>query len=209
MNRARDVLRNVSVRTKDDLAVLQDLPKGRSQVAHGFPITPVFDALSSFTLSWRVGMHQEVSSSVSGIVPLTYDTTTKHDADVVVMRLRQYRATYASDSSDAKDGKTHIQLEAFDFVKRQAKRPDSTFYLSDLFIDNSNGLPSEVRYAGGNEISFVVDYAQIGGYWLVNHAHYEETIFAPLHVGRFHVTADAVYDNFAFPSVAPDPRLAG
>jgi hypothetical protein len=124
------------------------------------------------------------------------------------VRLRAYRATYAPDSSDAPDAKTHILLEPFDFVKRQVVRPDSTFFLSDLYIDNASGMPSEVKYSGGNDLLFVVDYAPIGGYWLVNHAHYEETIFLPLHFARFHVSADAVYRDFAFPPVAPDPRLA-
>jgi hypothetical protein len=208
LGKQRDIVRAVSVRTSDDLAVIQDLPRGRNQLGRGFPVTPAFDALSYFTLSWRVGAHQDVSAYVHDVTPLHYDEVPTNGADVVVVRLRAYRATYASDSSDAPNGTTHITLEPFDFVKREVRRPDNTFFLRDLYVDNANGMPKEVKYAGGNDIQFVVDYAAIGGYWLVDHAHYEETIYAPFHVARFHALADAVYEDFTFPVVAPDPRLA-
>lgn len=208
VHRERDVVRNVSVRTKDDLAVLQDLPTGKNQLGHGFPIMPSFDALSYFTLSWKVGAHAEVSAYVHDVTPLRFDTT-ESKADVVVFRLRQYKAEYANDSSDATDAKTHIVLVPFDYVKRQVRKPDSTFFLSDVFIDNASGLPSEVRYAGGDDIVFDVKYASVNGNWLVTYAHYEETLHGPLRIGSLHVVADATYDQFAFPETAPDPRLAG
>jgi hypothetical protein len=207
LGKHRTVIRSVSLRTSDDLAILQDLPQGANQLAHGFPVTPVFDALSNFTLSWRVGAHMEMSSYVHDVQPLTYQGTQDTGADVVVMRLRQYKADYANDSSDAPDGKTHITLEAFDFVKQQVLRPDSTFFLTDLYIDNASGLPAEVRYAGGEDIVFVVDYGMVQGHWLVTRGHYEETLHGPFHVGRLHVIADAVYDDFDFPKDPPDPRL--
>jgi hypothetical protein len=208
LGKQRDIIRQVSVSTQNDLAVIQDLPRGRNQLARPFPVTPAFDALSYFTLSWRVGAHEDVSAFVHDVTPLHYADVPNTGADVVVVRLRAYRATYAPDSSDAPDAKTHIELQPFDFVKRQVARPDSTFFLSDLYIDNASGMPTEVKYSGGNDLLFIVDYASIDGYWLVDHAHYEETIFLPLHVGRFHVSADAVYSDFAFPLAPPDPRLA-
>jgi hypothetical protein len=201
------VIRAVSVRTRDDLAVIQDLPRGANQVGHGFPVTPAFDALSYFTLSWHVGAHTQVSAYVHDVTPLVYPDV-KSDADVVVMRLRQYRADFANDSSAAPNGKTHITFVPYDFVKKQVLKPDSTFFLSDVYIDNATNLPTEVRYAGGNDIVFVVDYTMLDGHWLVDHAHYEETLHGPLNIGRLHVIADAVYDEFEFPADAPDPRLA-
>ena len=207
LGKARDVLRAVDVRTSDDLAVLQDLPRGANVLAHGFPITPSFDALSYFTLSWKVGAHSDVSSYVHDITPLRYAEGATSQADVVVFRLRQYRAQYASDSSDAAGGRTHVALVPFDFVKKAAVRPDSTFYLSDVVIDNATHLPSSVRYIGGDDIDLTVDYAMQQGHWLVSHVHYEETLHGPLRVGRLRVIADAVYDSFAFPESAPDPRL--
>ena len=149
----------------------------------------------------------EMSSYVHDIQPLTYQEQQDTGADVVVFRLRQYKADYAPDSSEAPDGKTHITLEPFDFVKRQVLQPDSTFFLSDLYIDNASGLPTEVRYAGGEDIVFVVDYGMVQGHYVVTHGHYEETLHGPLHIGRLHVIADADYDQFAFPTDPPDPRL--
>ena len=207
IGKSRDVIRAVAVRTSDDVAVLQDLPHGANVIGHGFPVTPAFDALSYFVFSWKVGAHFDVTAYVHDITPLQYAEGVKSDADVVVFRLRQYRAEYADDSSDAPTGRTHITLVPYDFVKRAAEKPDSTFYLSDVVIDNATQLPASVRYKGGDDIDFTVDYAAQAGHWLVSHAHYEETLRGPLHVGRLRVIADAVYDTFAFPTSAPDPRL--
>lgn len=208
LKRARDIVRSVAVRTRDDMAVIQDLPKGRNQVAHGFPVTPTFDALSYFTLSWASRPHDIVEAYVHDVTPLTYNNPGANaSADVVVYRLRYFRAAYADDSSDAPDGRTHIHLEAFDFVKA-ANRPDKTIYFSDVYIDNATGLPARVRFTGQNEKEFIVDYTTIDGHWLINHAHYEETVLAPLKLARVHGIADAVYDSFEFPERAPDPRLA-
>jgi len=207
IGKARDVLRAVAVRTRDDLAVIQDLPRGANALGHGFPITPSFDALSYFTLSWKVGAHTEVSSYVHDVTPLRYAENATSEADVVVFRLRQYRAEYAPDSTDAPNGRTHVALVPFDFVKKAAVRPDNTFYLSDVVIDNATHLPASVRYKGGDDIDLTVDYATQSGHWLVSHVHYEETLRGPLHIGRLRVIADATYDTFAFPESAPDPRL--
>jgi len=206
LNRERDILRSVSVRTRDDSAVIVDLPNGGTQVGHAFPITPSFDALSNFVLHWKIGIHQDVTSYVSDVEPLHYDSSSSN-ADVVVFRLRQYKAFYAKDSSDAPDGKTHVTLEPYDFVKKQAAKPDNTFYLADLYIDNASGLPTEVIYTGGDDIRFTIDYGTFAGHWLVQHVHYEETLRGPLRLGRLHFSADAIYDQFAFPVTAPDPRL--
>jgi hypothetical protein len=149
-----------------------------------------------------------VTSYVHDVKPLTYPDATANGADVVVVRLRQYKAEYAPDSSDAADGKTHITLVPYDFVKRETVRPDETFYLSDLVIDNASGLPTEVRYRGADDIQFDVEYSVLETHWVITHAHYEETLHGPLRIGRLHVLADAVYDTFTFPTAPPDPRLA-
>jgi hypothetical protein len=207
VGRDRDVLRRVSVRTKDDVAVIADLPQGRVQLGHGFPITPAFDALSSFTLSWKIGAHFDLTSYVHDVVPLSYGEREASNADVVVFRLRQYRVDYAGDSSDAPDGATHITLRPYDFLKRAVVKPDATFFLSDLYIDNATDLPKKVRYQGGDDIDFSVNYGSVQGHWLVERAHYEETLHGPLRIGRLHVVADAAYDEFGFPVEAPDARL--
>jgi hypothetical protein len=208
LGKERDVLRAVMVRTRDDTAVIQDLPQGQNQLGHGFPVTPSFDALSYFTLSWRVGARMDLTAYVHDVTPLNYPQVSDAGADAVVVRLRAYKAEYAPDSSDAADEKTHITLVPYDFVRHEALRPDSTFYLSDVVIDNATGLPDEVRYAGGNDIVFDVAYGMREQHWVVTHAHYEETLRGPLRIGRLHVAADATYDDFTFPETPPDPRLA-
>jgi hypothetical protein len=208
MRQQRDVIRSVQVRTKDDVAVIQDLPQGRNQLGHGFPVTPTFDALSYFTLSWRVGAHQEVSASVHDVTPMTYTDPSTSQADIVVTRLRAYRAQYAPDSSDASDAKTHVTLEPLAFFKNQYN-PDTTFYFNDLYIDNASGLPSRVVLEGSDGKQFILDYGTVAGHWVLTHIHYEEILHGPLRVGRLHVIADVVYDQFGFPDLPPDPRLAG
>ncbi len=206
LGKSRELARDVAVRTNDDLAVIQDLPQGANQLARGFPVTPVFDALSYFQLDWKVGYHTEVSSFVHDIQPLTYKDPDTANSDVVVVKLRQYKAEYAADSSDAPDGRAHIVMVPYDFVKAGAN-PDKTFYLSDVVVDNASDLPVSVTYSGGDNTTFVCDYGSEKGHWVVQHVHYETTLHGPLRIGQLHVIADAKYDKFAFPEDAPDPRL--
>jgi hypothetical protein len=194
------------VRTRDDLAVLQDLPKGRRQITpHAFPITPTFDALSYFSLHWAATAHMALTAYVQDVQPLTFmQATPAEKADVVVVNLRYYHATYAADSSDAPDGRTHISMRPYQFLTRGA--PKNTFYFADLYINNTDGLPSRVHFSGPDE-DFAVDYDTMQEHWVVTHAHYEETVFGPLRLGALHVVADAAYDGFTFPSEPPDPAL--
>ncbi len=208
LGRDRTISRSVDVRTRDDLAVLHDLPGGATSIARGFPVTPGFDALSYFTLSWSVGRRMDVSASVHDVKPLTYAAPDKTAADVVVVRLRQYRVAYAADSSGEPGRRTHITLEPYDFVRHAVVKPDSTFFLSDLVIDNGTGLPVEVGYSGGDDIRFTVEYGTYQNTWLVDKVHYEETVHGPLRIGRVHFVADATYSNFTFPASAPEAALA-
>jgi hypothetical protein len=209
MKRERDIERSVMVRTSDDRAIVQDLPKGRSQITHAFPILPTFDALAYFTLTGTVNMRDALESYVHDVTPLTYDdtqTTKKSDADVVVIRLRAYKATYAPDSSTAPDGLTHLLLEPYQFVEQSASKDN--FFFNDLVCSNATKLPTHVAFAGTDDLAFAVDYTVADGNWVVNHAHYEQTQFAPMRIGRVHAVVDSNFSDFAFPTTAPDPRLA-
>lgn len=209
MNRERTIERSVSARTSDDKAIVQDLPKGRMQITHAFPILPTFDALSYFTLTGTVNLHDALESYVHDVTPLTYDdpgSAKSNDANVVVIRLRAYRATFASDSSSDPSGKLHLTLEPYQFVEDKASKDN--FFFSDLVCDNSTNLPLHVGFQGPDGLAFAVDYTTIGGNWVVGHAHYEQTQFAPMRLGRVHAIVDADYSDFAFPSSPPDPRLA-
>lgn len=194
------------LRTADDTAILQDLPKGQRQRAHGFPITPTFDALSYFNLQWFAGARMNLSSYVKEIQPLTYEEASPAaKVDVVVINLRYYHAMYAADSSDTPNGHTHISMRPYQFLTRGA--PQSALYFADVYIDNVTGLPSSVHFTGPENRDFTVDYGTIENHWLITHAHYEETLFGPLRIGALHVIANATYDSFTFPTAPPDPQL--
>lgn len=186
------------------------MPKGRNQLGHGFPVTPTFDALSYFQLTWRVtSLHQDLTAYVEEVTPLTYtDPNTSGEFDVVVTRLRAYKAEYAADSSDAPDGRTHITLSPLQFVVAKAN-PDTTFYFEQLYIDNATDLPTRIVMSGANDKQFILDYQTVEGHWLLRHIHYEEILHGPIHVGNLRVIADVDYNDFGFPVIAPDPRLAG
>jgi hypothetical protein len=194
------------VRTRDDLAVIQDLPRGKNQLGRSFPVTPVFDAISSFGFNWSVTRTGELTAYVHDVVPLTFNQPQQAGADVVVSGLRYFRAEYAPDSSDALDGSTHLTLRPYQFLVDQVG-PDSLFF-NDVVCDNATGLPTHVRSIGGRDSELIVDYASAEGHWLVRHVHYEETYIGPLAMFRVHSIADAEYSDFTFPASAPDPRLA-
>jgi hypothetical protein len=206
LKRERDVIRSVMVRTRDDLAVIQDLPQGKNQIGHGFPLTPVFDAISSFGFNWNVTRTGELTAYVHDVVPLTFNTPQQAGADVVVSRLRYFHAEYAPDSSDAPDKAMHVTMQPYQFLVDQVPR-DDLFY-TDVSCSNATGLPTRVRMAGGQESELIVDYGISGDHWLVQHVHYEQTYIGPLSLFRVHSSADADYSDFAFPEAAPDPRLA-
>ncbi len=205
MQRERQTDRSVVVRIATDTAILHDFPHGGSFVGTAYPITPVFDALSAFTLRWHIDIHGNLDAAVSGVQPLRYDLTPQPtSADVVVTRIYAYHASYATDSSNAQAGTTHVVLKPYQFF---ASKAGGSLFFTDLYIDNATGLPSRVRLAGSDDKELVVDYADVQGHWLVGHLHYEETAVAPLHLARIHGVVDANYADFTFPPTAPDPRL--
>jgi len=205
MNRRADVMRDVKARTRDDLAIMQDLPQGAERVGHAFPLLPTFDALSYFRLVGTGGPHNSLDSYVTDVQPLRYSggqSTT--GADVTVTNLRYYYAKYADDSSDDPNGKTHITLRPLPTLLRNYR---GNLFFSELVIDNQTHLPVRVVFTGLNDRTFAVDYLMVQNHWLVNRAFYEETEYGPLHIGRVHFTVDATFDQFAFPDSPPDPRL--
>jgi hypothetical protein len=207
MNQDRSLARHVETRTRDDLAILQDLPKGRNVLARSFPVSPTFDALSYFRFVWKVTARGALDAYVTDVVPLRYTLTpSQANTDVFVASLRYYRATYAPDSSDAPNGVSHVVLNAYDFVK--AEGAHNTLYYTDVYIDNASRLPVDVRMGGDNGLVLDVRYTVADNHWVIDNVHYEETILAPLGIARFHVTSDAKYSKYEFPTTPPDPRLA-
>jgi hypothetical protein len=211
LKRERDILRYVAARTDDDTAVVQDLPKGRSQITHAFPLLPTFDAISYFVLTGSANLRNSLEAYVHDVKPLEYQASSDtpqegKQPDVVVVRLRAYRVKYAPDSSESPDGRTHLTLEPYQFVTQNASKDN--FFFDDLVCDNATNLPTHVSFSGPDGLQFVVDYTTVDGQWVVSRAHYEQTQFAPLRIGRAHAIIDATFDQFTFPRTAPDPRLA-
>ena len=210
-----DVDRSVIVRTADDKAVLQDLPHGAQTVGHAFPISPTFDALSYFRLTSKMTAHKRLSTELTGpygngdIIPIRFTNVTHAESDVVVTSLRYYYPRFAPDSSDAPDGRMHIQMKALPTLTNDNS---SDFYITDVVIDNATMLPLKVTYEGRGDRRFVLDYEFLGDAWVVRHAFFEETLLGPLNIGRVHFTADATFQDFAFSQTPPDDfdaRLAG
>ncbi len=200
----RRVSRAVEVRTKDDVAVLQDLPQGQNQVANAFPLPPTFDALSYFRIDFHLGdpirQHNPLTV-VHMIQPLHFSDPVSH-ADVVVTSLRNYRASYAADTNERV---AHIALEP---LATLTTNNDSDFYLHDVYVDLSTNLPTRVVYDGPTT-EFAVDYTRaFGDHWLVYHAYYRRTVaLMPLHVLQTTFTTDAYLSSFSFPETPADPRL--
>lgn len=205
MKRHENVSRAVEVRTRDDAAVLQDLPQGQNQLGHAFPIIPTFDALSYFRLDFRFGdplRGRNPVTAVTMLKPLTFAPATASNPDVTVVTttLRNYYATYADDTNDRT---AHIVMKALPALTRGN---DSDFYLQDVYVDLPSGLPTRVTYHGP-ETDFAVDYFSQENHWLIGHASYRRTLVAPLHIGQTTVITEARYHDFSFPQQPVDPRL--
>jgi hypothetical protein len=212
MRTTRHVSRAVEARTRDDLAVLQDLPRGENQLGHAFPVPPTFDALSYFRLDFHLGdpvrLHNPLTavtmlSPAPGVAPqpLHYtDPVAPGPNVVVVTSLRNYYAQFADDSSGQLE---HIVLQALPALTRGN---DSSFYLHDVYVDTASGLPARIVYAGP-DTEFVLDYAIVEGHWLIRHLSYRRSIVAPLHIGQTTFTTEASYGDFAFPAAPADERL--
>lgn len=206
-----DISRSVMTRSTDNLAILQDLPQGAQTLAPAFPISPTFDALSYFRLSFSVGWHKRLFTNLTGpngdgpIIPITFQTVTHNAGDVVVTSLRYYYPKFAPDSSDAPGGRTHLIMEALQTLTRGNA---SDFYISDVLIDNATMLPAQVTYTGKDDRKFVVDYETVDGHWVIKHASFEQTEYGVMHLGKVHFKADTDLTDYKFPAAPPDPRLA-
>ena len=201
LRRHKVISRAVETRTRDDFAALQDLPNGQRQYAHSFPLIPTFDAISYFRVTFN-GSQRDTLSYVEPGPPITFaDPRTTSHADVVVVSLRYYHATYADDSNDRV---AHILMDALPSLTHGN---NSDFYIHDVYVDTESNLPTKVVYVGPTT-TFTCDYQVVEGHWLVSHATYVHTFYAPLRVGRITASAEATNHDFAFPAAPSDPKLA-
>jgi hypothetical protein len=213
LKQSRRISRAVEARTRDDLAVLQDLPRGQNQLGGAFPVPPTFDALSYFHMDFRLGDPIRQHNPLTAVTllapapnlppqPLSYSdpVPSSPDVSVVVTTLRNYYAQYADDSNDRIG---HIRLQALPALTRDN---DSTFFLTDVYFDTTTNLPTRIVYSGV-AADFAADYTVVESHWLIQHASYRATVFAPLHIGRSSWTTDATYTGFSFPATPADARL--
>jgi hypothetical protein len=204
LNRHKVIDRAVETRTKDDRAVLQDLPRGQRQYGNSFPLIPTFDALSYFRLEFN-GAQRDALSHVSMIPPGPITFTDAHPANpgvaVVATTLRNYYAQYAPDSTDAL---SHIMMQP---LQALTVGNTSDFYLHDVYVDTTTMLPTRVTYVGHDDTEFTVDYAIVQNHWLISHAFYAHTVHGPLRIGSVHFSVDVTFDQFAFPATPDDPQL--
>ena len=202
LRRHKVIVREVEARTKDDYAVLQDLPRGNRQYGHSFPLNPTFDAISYFRVTFN-GSERNTLSYVEPGPPITFtDPRATSHADVVVLSLKNYHASYAPDTNDRV---AHILMDP---LQALTTNNSSDFYLHDVYVDTASNLPTRVVYVGP-KTQFTVDYQVVQGHWLVSHATYVQTFYGPLRIGRVTGSADATYHDFSFPAAPSDPKLAG
>jgi hypothetical protein len=213
LKQSRRISRMVEARTRDDLAVIQDLPLGQNQLGHSFPLPPTFDALSYFRFDFRLGDQIRRHNPLTAVTllppgpnrppePLRFGdpVAINPDAAVVVTTLRNYYAHYADDSNDRI---AHIVMQALPALTVDN---DSTFFLRDVYVDTVTNLPTRVVYSGP-ATDFTVDYTMVENHWVIDHAFYRNTLFAPLHIGQTTWTTDATFSAFSFPPEAIDERL--
>ncbi len=213
MKTTRHVSRAVEARTRDDLAVLQDLPRGANQLGHAFPVPPTFDALSYFRLDFHLGDPLRLHNPLTAVTllapdpslppqPLRYHDPVPSDPSVavVVTTLRNYYAHYADDSNERT---AHIVMQALPALTRGN---DSSFYLHDVYVDTATNLPTRIVYSGP-DTDFALDYTLAGGHWLIEHLTYRRTLVAPLRIGRTTFSTEARYSGFTFPAVPQDERI--
>ncbi|MBV8602734.1 MAG: hypothetical protein JO359_14300 [Candidatus Eremiobacteraeota bacterium] len=182
--------RNVTVRTADEKAVVED------RVREPFPAPPNFDALSHWTFEMSFD-EDDVDAYFFNVTPLKYRTEIDAHADAVVNAVKGYRLALLPD--EGTNG--HIALKRID-----GKPHDASF--RDLYFDRTTFLPTRVVYDGRDDFVLDVGYADAGGYWLVDSLRFGYTSFALGHLARASFGCSAAYANFTFSETSPDPRLA-
>jgi hypothetical protein len=213
LKQPRHISRAVEARTRDDLAVLQDLPRGQNQLGHAFPLPPTFDAISYFRIDFKLSDPIRLHNPLTALTmlppgpnlpaqPIHFAAVVPSRPDIaaVATTLRNYYAVYAADSSDRL---AHIVMKPLPALTRNNT---SAFFIKDVYIDTSNDLPTRVIYSGPTT-EFTIDYALRDSHWLIEHARYSTTLYGPLHIGQTTAVTDAHFSEFSFPASPDDERL--
>ncbi|MDQ6825989.1 MAG: hypothetical protein M3Z14_02150 [Candidatus Eremiobacteraeota bacterium] len=205
LRREAEIDRHISVRVRDNFAIMRDLPQGSERQGQAFPVIAYFDPLAAsfryeypaFIRNFRI--NRDFAITLDRGTPLYFATPTPDPGITVVASYsRYYYPTFAADSSDAVP---HLHLEV---VPQDFRGP----YPSDIVMNTATNLPSQIRLrstAADTVVTF--DYALLEQHWIITHFSYEETQSAA--IARVHFKTETTFDQFSFPVNAPDPRLAG
>jgi hypothetical protein len=198
LGRSQEINRSVAVRIEDNFAVMKDLPNGSERTGQAFPIVAYFDPFSAFRLSWyanlkRVDIDLQRGQSFELQTPAPDSTV-----NVVVPYNSYWAARYAPDSTES----------AQHFLIDPTPRVSNGYYPSEVIEDPQTQLPShiEMRVDGSDE-SIALDFKVIDGHWVIDHGTWEATQHFAVFTSK--VIADVTFESIAFPTQAPDPRLAG
>ncbi|MDQ2872807.1 MAG: hypothetical protein M3R35_06730 [Candidatus Eremiobacteraeota bacterium] len=197
LGRTQDINRSVKVRVADDTAVMQDLPNGGQRTGQAFPIVPYFDPISTFNFSYFANLKRVDITLTRGAVAYYAIPAPDPSVNVVVPYNSIWAARYAPDSKP----------DALHLLITPTPRNGPNFYPSEVVEDPQTHLFShvEMRTVSGDEI-IALDYAVIENHWVITHGAFTATEHS---FGlTFQVIADVTYDQFTFPTSAPDPRLS-
>lgn len=203
LRREQEFDSQVSVRTKDQLAVVLDGQSHGVSVREPFPAPPTLDPLSTFDWNVMVSFSRRLRARMSNITPLHYERTAS-SADVVVRTSKDYRIEFTDGSTGTSD-RIHLLLEPTDAMRLRSK-----LWLTELVVDRASMLPLSATYRqkgqGNSVVLLSVDYRPAGGRLLLSALHY----YANGATAFGHVTVELTcdYADYAFPSDPPDPRLA-
>jgi hypothetical protein len=199
LGRTQDINRSIAVRVADDYAVMRDLPDGGYRTGQAFPILSSFDPFSGFSFSYFANLKRVDIALKPGDTYTIQIPAPDSSVDAVVPYNSYWAARYAPDSTE---NAIHVLLDP-------TARSNGAFYPSEVVEDPQTHLPShvEMRIAGGDDMVIALDYKVIDGHWVIVHGSFSETQHAVFLT--FKVIADVTFDDIAFPTEAPDARLAG
>ncbi len=197
LGRSQEIDRSVALRNADNFAIMHDLPQGATRTGEAFPIIPYFDPFSSFTFSYYANL-KAISITLKRGAPIVFPISAPDpNVDVVVPYISFLAPTYAPDSTpDA----PHLLI---------APTPlDTGMYPSEVQVDPATGLPSHIVLSDSrSDMRIGLTYRSIDGYWVIVRGVFSATEHA---LGfSFNVRAVTRYDEFTFPTTAPDPALLG
>ena len=198
VGRSQDINRSVAVRVADNFAVMKDLPNGAERTGQAYPVTSYFDPFSAFGYSWFANL-KRIDIKVELGRPWVFSTPDPDPSvNVVVPYFSYWSVHYAQDSTDAA---LHFLIDATPGYKYG-------IYPSEVVEDPQSHLPSHIEmrsYKTDEMMAF--DYKVIDGHWVLTHFTWSGTEHALVYTSK--VIFDANYNDIAFPSAPPDPRLAG